>query len=409
MRTSIKEWAISYKRTAFAGALVALALLGDSFLYAALPVHYREAGVNLIIVGWMLSLNRWVRLLTNAVAGWLGSRLGWSTIFAVALWLTMAATLGYGCAKSVPILLLLRGLWGLCWSILRLGGQAAVLAESPPKERSSHMGLFTGIYRLGSLSGMVVGGYLADRTSFRVAALWLAAITAMGAIISSLPPALAGKWGAPAKEKIHSSPPRATIGWIPKGREEWAVCISAATLYFVTSGIVTSTVGLLVVMRLGKQVAIRNWALGASTLSGLLLSTRWIIDFLLGPLLGWYADHFGRPLMLSVGYSMIIMALVILSKACGLLAIGSSLIALFCSGTACAVALDGWASNIAGHTPGRFLPIYATWIDAGSAVAPLMGYYILRICSLEYEYLASAAIILMGGILSWQLSRAAKK
>ncbi|HPZ77109.1 MAG TPA: hypothetical protein PKX18_09080, partial [Thermosynergistes sp.] len=62
-----------------------------------------------------------------------------------------------------------------------------------------------------------------------------------------------------------------------------------------------------------------------------------------------------------------------------------------------------------GHTPGRFLPVYATWIDAGSAVAPLMGYYILRICSLKYEYLASAAIILMGGILSWQLSRAAKK
>lgn len=409
MRTSIREFVISYRRTAFAGALVALALLGDSFLYAALPVHYREVGINLIAVGWMLSLNRWVRLLTNAVAGWLGTRLGWSIVFTAALWLTVAATLGYGCAKSVAMLLLLRGLWGLCWSILRLGGQAAVLAESHPKERSSHMGLFTGIFRLGSLCGMAVGGYLADRTSFRVAALWLAVITAIGAIVSSLPQALSGKWGPPAKEKAHCNSPRMATAWLPKGREEWAVCISAATLYFVTSGIVTSTVGLLVVMRLGKHVTIGNWILGASTLSGFLLSTRWVIDFLLGPLFGWYADRFGRPLMLSVGYSMIIMMLVALSKAHGLLVVSLSLIALFSSGTACAVTLDGWAGNIAGHTPGRFLPIYATWIDAGSAIAPLVGYYILGICSLEYEYLTSAAIVFVGGILSWQLSRADRK
>lgn len=129
MQTSIKEWAVSYKRTAFTGALVALAILGDSFLYAALPVHYREAGVSLIMVGWLLSLNRWVRLFTNAVAGWLGSCLGWNTVFTAALWLTVITTFGYGRTGSVPILLLLRGLWGLCWSLLRLGGQAAVLAE----------------------------------------------------------------------------------------------------------------------------------------------------------------------------------------------------------------------------------------------------------------------------------------
>ena len=90
---TIKKLAASYKRTAFAGTLVALAILGDSFLYAALPVHYREVGISLIMVGWLLSLNRWVRLFTNAAAGWLGSRLGWNTVFTAALWLAAITTL----------------------------------------------------------------------------------------------------------------------------------------------------------------------------------------------------------------------------------------------------------------------------------------------------------------------------
>jgi MFS family permease len=410
MQTSIKEWAVSYKRTAFAGALVALAILGDSFLYAALPVHYREAGVSLIMVGWLLSLNRWVRLFTNTVAGWLGSCLGWNTVFTAALWLTVITTFGYGRTGSVPILLLLRGLWGLCWSLLRLGGQAAVLAESAPGQRASHMGLFTGMYRLGSLAGMVVGGYLADIVGFKMAALWLSVATVLGAIIGSLPPAANGQWGAPAKEEgVNRDLLRAATGWIPEGHEEWVVCICAASLYFVTSGIVTSTVGLLVTTRLGDRIALNCWVLGAGVLSGLLLSTRWVIDFLLGPLLGWCTDRWGRSLALVAGYLTIVMMLFVLSSARGLLVIVLSLVVLFCSGTACAVALDGWAGDIAGRTPGRFLPVYATWIDAGAAVGPLMGYYLSETCSLSYGYIASAGLILIGGVICWALSCAAQR
>ena len=99
----------------------------------------------------------------------------------------------------------------------------AVLIESPPGRRASYMGVFTGIYRLGSLAGMVIGGYLADRVGFRMATLWLSVATALGAIIGSLPPAMAGRWGAPSRDKNASHDSfRVATGWIPKGREEWA-------------------------------------------------------------------------------------------------------------------------------------------------------------------------------------------
>ncbi len=55
---TIKKLAASYKRTAFAGTLVALAILGDSFLYAALPVHYREVGISSSSMGAAKDLHR---------------------------------------------------------------------------------------------------------------------------------------------------------------------------------------------------------------------------------------------------------------------------------------------------------------------------------------------------------------
>ncbi|MFZ5817410.1 MAG: MFS transporter, partial [Bacillota bacterium] len=170
-------------RTLFAGALVAIAILGDSYLYAVLPVHHAEAGVGLAAVGWLLSINRWVRFFTNPLAGAVGARLGWGWAFAGALWLAAATTAGYGLLKGLTALLVARALWGLSWSFLRLGGMAAVLADSPEGRRGRLMGLFTGVFRLGSLVGVAAGGLLADRLGFRTTALLFAAVAALGAVV----------------------------------------------------------------------------------------------------------------------------------------------------------------------------------------------------------------------------------
>lgn len=398
------------RRTVFAGALVGLALLGDSFLYAALPVHHREAGIGLLTVGWMLSLNRWVRLLTNPLAGRMGAAMGWGKALCLAMWLAAAATLGYGCVRPAVLLLLLRALWGLAWSLLRLAGQAAVLVESPPGRRAHGMGLFTGVYRLGSLAGMVVGGYLADRWGLRPAAVALAGVTALGAVAGSLPPAVGGRWGAPARPDAPAggTPARGpAAAWVPRGAREWAVCGLAATVYMATSGVVTSTVGHLVATRAGPPVALGPWVLGAGAVSGTLLSSRWVIDFLLGPVLGRWADRWGCP-FLGAGVALIASMLVVLSGARGLPAVGLALVVLFAANTGCAAALDGWASDLAGRTPGRFLPLYATWVDAGAAAGPLLAYYLVDLAGLAAAYRLTAVLVVAGAAGGWLLSRAAR-
>lgn len=76
---------------------------------------------------------------------------------------------------------------GVSWSFLLLGGLAAVLADSTPGQRGKATGLYNGVSRLGSFAAVLVGGLLADRLGFAAAALLFAGITALGAVLSSLP------------------------------------------------------------------------------------------------------------------------------------------------------------------------------------------------------------------------------
>jgi MFS family permease len=431
--------------------MAALALFGDSYLYATLPIHYAEAGVSLVAVGWLLSVNRWIRFFTNPLAGAVGARLGWATAFAGALWLGALTTVGYGLLSGLVLLTLLRALWGLSWSFLRLGGVAAVLADSPLGKRGRNTGLFTGIYRLGSLVGVLAGGVLADRLGFGPTAVVLGAATAVGAVVASLPPAVAGRWGAPGRTEVRraaaagagpgvalgagaasaaspgaapaspgaasaaspgaapASPgtvlargARLAAGWVPRGHLEWVACLAGASLQLIVSGLVTGTGGLLLKERLGAQIGVGPWVLGVSTLAGLLLGSRFLLDLLVGPALGHWADRFGREKLLAVLAAVLPLALVGLGWAASLWAIMAAALVLFAAGSGLATLLDAWAGDIAGVTPGRFLPMYATWQDVGAALGPILAYPLIDGLGLAVTYgVGSAFFLLVAAICLW--------
>ncbi|MFZ5826314.1 MAG: MFS transporter [Bacillota bacterium] len=394
-------------RTLFAGALVAISLFGDSYLYAVLPVYYAEAGVGLVAVGWLLSINRWVRFFTNPLAGVIGPRVGWGWAFAGALWLAAATTAGYGVLKGLAALLVVRALWGLCWSFLRLGGMAAVLADSPEGRRGRLMGLFTGVFRLGSVVGVAVGGYLADRLGFGPTALLFGAATALGALVASLPPALAGRWGAPGRNAdLPASNGGMHTHWLPTTGPELAASFSASMLQLVVSGLVTGTLGLLVKERLGADVAAGPWVMGAATVTGLLLGSRFLIDLVVGPAVGHWADRRGRGLALGAATAVIAGALVVLGLAHSLTAISVAALALFGAATGAMAILDAWAGDLAGRAPGRFLPAYNTWLDLGAATGPIAGYYLAAQYGLAATYGSGiVALLLAGGLRVWLARR----
>jgi MFS family permease len=94
---------------ALVSAAVALSLLGDSLLYAVLPSQAEVIGVPIELVGILLSVNRFIRLLSNSWAGSVCDRLGYARPFTAALLLGAATT------AWTPA--------GVClWRVVRVGG-----------------------------------------------------------------------------------------------------------------------------------------------------------------------------------------------------------------------------------------------------------------------------------------------
>lgn len=388
---AVASKAVGSRRPLFAGILVAFSLLGDSYLYAVLPVHYAEAGVSLLAVGWLLSANRWVRFLSNPVAGLVGRRVGWGWAFAASMWVSAVTTAAYGLLSGTWSLSVARGLWGVSWSFLRLAGLAAVLADTPPGGRGKAMGLFTGVFRLGSVVGVAVGGLLADRFGFGGAALLFAGVTAVGALVASLPSALAGRWGAPAHSPATEPQPGIATNWLPTTFTEWRLCLGTFGLQLV-GDMVAGTVALLVKQRLGMHIDLGWWVVGPSTVAGLILGSRFVSDLLVGPAVGNFADSRGRRKVLGVLAAVAIVGLLGLGWTGSLVPIALAAVLLFVAGTGLATVLDSWAGDLAGQAPGRFLPAYTTWQDLGAALGPTLAYALAPLIGLSGTYTAVAVV-----------------
>lgn len=141
--------------------VTALCLLGDSMLYIVLPIYWKEAGLSALWeVGVLLSVNRFIRLPSTPLIGLLYRKMPLRIGLFLAVLLAAATTVGYGLFDGFAIWLILRGLWGIAWSFLRMGGYLTVIRYSDDSNRGRLMGRFNGISRLGSLVGMLAGGIL---------------------------------------------------------------------------------------------------------------------------------------------------------------------------------------------------------------------------------------------------------
>ena len=134
-------------------AIVGAVIMGDSMIYAVLPSSVSAFGVSAGLVGVLLSANRFVRLASNPLADRLFKRFGVERPLALAVVLSIGTTAAYGFGPGFAVLLLTRLLWGLCYSILRLGGYVTVLEEGRERDRARLMGMFSGGQRAGSIVG----------------------------------------------------------------------------------------------------------------------------------------------------------------------------------------------------------------------------------------------------------------
>jgi hypothetical protein len=165
------------KSPMYASFSLTFALMGDAFLYSFLPVNAPSIDVPIIWIGTILSINRFTRILLNPLILRVFSRLGFRLPMIFAAIAAVFATAGYGSGFGITILLLLRILWGISYSVLRVG--AITYAMDYP-QKGLALGLSQSIVESGPLLALLIGPLLFDVISPKLLFLVIALLSTPG-------------------------------------------------------------------------------------------------------------------------------------------------------------------------------------------------------------------------------------
>lgn len=380
------------RKTALVSAFVGLAILGDSALYAVLPTQIDILGLNAGIVGLALSLNRVVRLLTNQLANRLVIRYTVANAFLWALIATIGTTAVW--AFRVPALFLLAGraLWGLCWSVLRLGGYLTAL-EGQKSQQGRLFGLFRSGFRTGSLVAAISAGLLTDWLGFRQAFAIIAGASALAIPLYFLLQPLKSVHTNPMPVEAHVSEDNEPVSQAIR-RLAQRINIGAL-LHSLILSLFTTTMGYYLTQKMATDAAL----VGVATLNGLLFAWLWISNIAIGPACGVVADKIGVQKTSRLLLITECIALCAIALASSLWLLLPAILILLAAGPGLEVVLDTQAGSVASASGRRSttLATYTNWIDAGSALGPLVGFPLGNLLGLPFIYVLGAVLLLLWG------------
>jgi predicted MFS family arabinose efflux permease len=333
-------------------------------LYAVLPVpHYHQAlGLEPFHIGLLLSVNRWIRLITNHVAERASNRYNRAGLLVAALCLGSCLALIYGTVRLFPILLLARVCWGLCWSFIRQIGMMTVVDSVPQTNIAQGIGIYNGISRIGGALGLFFGAWLCDRIGFSPTMITFCLVS----LTAVVPGAISQRTQQHGGRSVRPSGQ-------PSGGRDPALWFSGFIARCVGT-IILSTLGLALQQRFGTATAIGGMIVGVATLNGVFVSGRWLIDSLVAPLLGALADRIGYWRTAWIFFAVGAFVLLQGALASSTIVWVVSVLAHFVCGTALLVTL----SAVAGRKGSRAIASYVTSVDVGSATGPLLGWTILQ-------------------------------
>ncbi|GEL78633.1 MFS transporter [Tenuibacillus multivorans] len=383
--------------------ITAACILGDAMLFIVMPIYWRDFGLTALWqVGVLLSANRLIRLPINPLVGWFYQHMEKRTGVILAIILAAVSTLSYGWLKGFWLLLLMRCVWGVAWSLLRLGGFLTVIEVSNDQTRGRLMGKYNGLWGLGGLTGMLVGGLFVDVFSLELVATLFATIS----IISLL---FAFRYIPRTKQGSQSQPKNNDNDlsfW--RRKETWAVLGTGFMMAMVIFGIFLSTLSRLLDVQMNESFVWLGITIGAATVAGFIQAIKWGWDPFLAPLVGKVSDEkFGRIKILILAFlvSGLTFYLFTLEVAFWFLLI--LLLTFQLMSTILVTVSDSLASDVATQTSKvGLMTAYTVAVDLGAAFGPLFGYVIVDYLSLGTLYLLTAILLGFVGVFWLLLLRA---
>ena len=356
----INEKETGLKASAFAALALAFASLGDAFLYPFLPINFQAAGIPVVWVGLILSINRFVRIVSNSFMVHAFSKHGLRSIMLIAVLLAISSTFGYGLATGILAWLMLRIMWGLAFSAMRIGALGYALQH---ERRGLVFGISKSLQELGPMLSLFMAPFL-------IKYLDTSSIFYFLSILSL--PALYFAWKLPVKDDKTQIVERRRL-------LHWPSTLNSITFVsaIVIDGIIVVVLGILF-LRYRDQITLVT----ATTLAAFYLGYRRICLVVLSAAGGLIADKIGMERIFNISLAFVIV---------GLLAIISGW-----TGTGAVVVFTFYSINSA-ITPGSAsrsshslaaISENATWRDIGAAMGTLLGGLLI-----SSQYLSAVLII----------------
>lgn len=397
---------IKGKTQVIAVALVtAFCLLGDSMLYIVLPIYWQEAGLSsLWEVGILLSINRLVRVPLGPLVGKWYERAGGRIGLVVAVILAFVTTVSYG-FDGFWLWLLMRSIWGIAWTFLRLGAYSLIVSVSEENNRGQLMGLYNGLYRLGSLGGMIAGALLASMYGLAATAFVLGcfSLPALVLVFLYIRPSF-------QRRHVYTDTDRISISFW-KQKSVWITMATALVVAMVYQGMFASTLSRLIENR-EPMVELGGLMIGAAVMASLVQGARWGWEPWAAPWFGRLSDRYGRK-------RIFVWALLAAAVLFGVMHAPVAywlwlciLLGIQWTATVLTTVMDTLAADEATRQANStaLMTLYSVVTDVGAALGPLLAFWIDGRLGLDVAYMAMAVVMLLlsiswGGQLQWRRKR----
>jgi MFS transporter, DHA1 family, inner membrane transport protein len=327
---------------ALPGLVIAVALIGDALIYVVLPLYHQEFGISLAMVGVLLSLNRWIRLLANSAVAHLGERIGPHALMIAAAVGSIVSTSLYGLAEGAELQIVARCLWGISFAALNLSTLAYAVSDRP--NAGKRVGLLRAMIGVVQVMALIGGAWLALEVGSRQVFVIFGAITSIALLAALLLPRLPPEPASTAGFKLP----------FPHKLEIWGFMLG-----FAGDGVFLLTLAFLMKDSITTVAPVLATAI--------LLALRWVVEISTGPIAGWIGDRFGARQISSANGVILVAGFAAIAT--GHEVIGALLVVttrgMFNTLIPVLVIERGKASVLSSQAS------YSTWRDFGAAVGPL--------------------------------------
>lgn len=287
---------------------VALMMLGIGLVSPVLPQYAHTFGVNITLVGLIITAFGVARIIVDIPAGALTNRWGRRPVLVTGPLIQGISSIGCGLAVNYGMLLWFRFLQGIGSAMYTTAAIVMLADISTPANRGRLMSYYQGRLLLGSGLGPTMGGFIAQYFGLAAPFFVYAVLVFLASLWAYLRlpetrPAMSDPGATPAAGHSPHASPNAVTSLLTNRN---FVLISAVTfgIFFMRQGALNEILPLLGTHRLG----LREGQIG------LALTLVALFQFFTVFPSGRLADHFGRKAVITPGCLIAALSLILIAQ-----------------------------------------------------------------------------------------------